>query len=88
VQQYTKTQFAPLEVHVLLVELLHLLKPFFEDLRNEDEGEYFESGGLTLLAEHRDRCSEVLNEYLAQSSKYHGPVRIEGARIVDLMELD
>jgi hypothetical protein len=88
VQEYTKTQFAPLEIHVQLVELLHLLQPFFEELRIEDEGEYFESGDLTLLAKHRDRCSEVLNDYLAQPTKYHGPVRIEGGRIVDLMEHD
>jgi len=88
VQEYTKTQFAPIEIHAQLVELLHLLKPFFEELKIEDEGEYFESGDLTLLAKHRDRCFEVFNEYLAQPSKYHGPVRIEGGRIIDLIKRD
>ncbi len=85
-QEYTKTQFAPIEVHVHLTELLHRLEPFFENLKVDDEGEYFETGDVTLLENHRDRCLEALNDLLSQSSKYYGPIRIEGKRIVDLME--
>jgi hypothetical protein len=53
VQHFCKTQFAPIEVHVKVVELLYILKPLFEFLDVEDEGEYFESGDLSLLASLR-----------------------------------
>src|SRR5882762_10416633 len=32
IQEYTKTQFAPIEVHLLLVELLKKIEPYFEQL--------------------------------------------------------
>ncbi len=88
VQDFTKTQFAPIEIHVQVVELLHLLIPQFESIEVTDEGEYFETGDLTLLAQHRNRCLEVLDELLAQSDKHSGPVRIAGNRIADLMSRD
>jgi hypothetical protein len=81
VQEYTRTQFAPIGIHVQLVEFLHFLEPFFEDLRIEDEGEYFETLDLTLLAKHRDRCFEVFNDYLAQPSKYYGPCALKAGEL-------
>lgn len=88
VQEFTKTQFAPIEVHVQIVELMRRLAPFFENLRIEDEGEYFESGDLTALGNHRHRCQEVIDEYLAQPGRFQGPTRLESGRIVDLTERD
>ncbi len=49
---FTKTQFAPLEVHIAICELLHLLKEkYFPSLDVSDEGEYFETVDAELLAE-------------------------------------
>lgn len=85
VQEYTKTQFAPIEIHVELVNLLRQLEPYFEHLEVIDEGEFFETGSHDTLATHRNRCFELLDEYLVQEEKYYGPIRLESKRIVDVM---
>jgi hypothetical protein len=88
VQEYTKTQFAPIEIHLQIVELLQLLEPFFDELKVIDEGDYFETADLRLLANHRDSCLETLNDYLAQSPTNTGPIRLENGRILDLLLSD
>src|SRR5689334_12660576 len=42
VQEYVKTQFAPVEVHVRVIELLRLLAPEFQAVEVEDEGDYWD----------------------------------------------
>jgi len=86
VQEYTKTQFAPLEIHVSVVELLKEIEPYFEKLEVIDEGEYFETQDQGILKQHLDRCFEVLDGYLEQGDKYEGPVRLPSQRIVDVIE--
>lgn len=86
IQEYTKTQFAPLETHVAVVELLKEIEPYFEKLEVIDEGEYFETHDRGILRKHLDRCFEVLDEYLEQGDKYEGPIRLPSKRIVDVME--
>lgn len=86
VQDYTKTQFAPRETHVAVVELLKKIEPYFEKLEVFDEGEYFETLDQDLLRQHVDRCFEMMNEYLEQDDKYEGPVRLASKRIVDVIE--
>lgn len=88
IQEYIKTQFAPIAIHQAVVKLLKLLRPYFVDLDVEDEGEYFATDDLALLQTHIDRCNEVLDEYLAEPDRYYGPVRLGNGRIVDLMERD
>lgn len=88
IQEYTKTQFSPIEIHVELIELLHRLQPHFAHLEIIDEGEFFETGDHDTLANHINRCFEVLDEYLAQEEKYYGPIRLENKRIVDVMSRD
>jgi hypothetical protein len=85
IQEYTKTQFAPPEVHMWLVALLDLLAPHFKVLKVIDEGEYFESRDAELLLGHLDRCLEVLNEHLAKDATLRGPVRLPSGRIADLI---
>lgn len=43
VQEYTKTQFAPVECHKEIVALLRQLESYFESLTVEDEGEFYET---------------------------------------------
>jgi hypothetical protein len=85
IQEYCKTQFAPVEVHLQIVELLNLLKPLFENLQVCDEGEYFETGDLAALTQHRNSCSDVIEQYLAEPDKHYGPIRLESGRIVDVV---
>lgn len=88
VQEYTKTQFAPIEIHVALINLLQLMQPHFARLEIVDEGEFFETRDLDTLTNHRNRCFELLDEYLVQEDKYYGPIRLESKRIVDVMSRD
>ena len=85
-QEYTKTQFAPLETHIAIVQLLKIIEPYFEKLEVFDEGEYFKTQDQSILKKHIDRCFEVLDEYLDQGDKYEGPVRLPSKRIVDVIE--
>jgi hypothetical protein len=43
-QYFCKTQFAPAQVHVEIVEMLRELAPHFEDFAVQDEGGYWETG--------------------------------------------
>lgn len=86
IQEYTKTQFAPLKTHIAVVELLKKIEPLFETLEVFDEGEYFETQDRDILKKHLDRCFEVLDEYLEQGDKFEGPVRLPSKRIVDVIE--
>jgi hypothetical protein len=83
IQEFTKTQFAPVEVHIQIVELLKQLESNFEELTVDDEGQFYKSGNLHLLKEHRNRCDEVFREYLSKPGNT-GPVRLASGRIVDL----
>lgn len=88
IQEYTKTQFAPIEIHIELVKLLRRLQPHFENLEVDDEGEFFDADDENVLADHLHRCFEMLDEYLVQGDKYYGPIRLESKRIVDVMSRD
>src|ERR1044071_1617264 len=69
-QEYTKTQFAPIEVHITLVSLLRQLTPYFSSLDVVDEGEFYETNDRKILEGHLNRCFEMLDEYLVQQDKY------------------
>lgn len=85
VQEFVKTQFAPPDTHVKVVELLRLLAPEFESLQVEDEGEYWGSSDLRILQGHIGACLRVLEEELKARPDHHGPVRLPNGRIVDYM---
>lgn len=86
IQEFTKTQFAPAEIHVLLVDFLRSNLEMFESIEVIDEGEFFDTNDLELLNKHLQACDAQLEQYLEQPDKYYGPVKLENGRIVDLME--
>ena len=51
-QEYCKTQFAGTKIHILIIDLLHLVEPFFDNLRVNDEGEYWTTGDVKVLEEN------------------------------------
>ena len=79
-----KYQFAPEQVHIEIVELLKQLEPQFEKLIVLDEGEYYETGDLKTLVEHRRQCDEFIQRCLAEPGN-KGPLRLGSGRIVDLV---
>jgi hypothetical protein len=86
VQDYIKTQFAPVEIHVAVANFLKRLEPYFERLEVTDEGEYYDTNNLKKLEDHIQWCYKVLDEYLGQEDKYYGPVRSADGRIIDVLE--
>jgi hypothetical protein len=64
VQEFVKTQFAPVEVHLGVIELLRLLAPEFERLTVEDDGEYWDTSDVSVLARHIQKCMHVLEDEL------------------------
>lgn len=86
IQEFTKTQFAPVEIHVLLIDFLRSNLEMFESIEVIDEGEFFDTNDLELLNKHLQACNAQLEQYLEQPDKYYGPVKLENGRIVDLME--
>ena len=85
IQEYCKTQFAPIEIHIQLVEVLRSLADHFETLTIFDEGEYFDSSDRDRLTELRQKCFDALNNYLIEHPGSRGPERLKNGRIVDIL---
>jgi hypothetical protein len=52
VQEFIKTQFAGVEMHIKVLKLLKAIEPFFCILNVEDEGEWWETRDTARLAGH------------------------------------
>jgi len=66
---FTKTQFAPLETHIAICELLHLIQArHFPELRVNDEGEYFETGDRARLEARFGLLDALMNRVQAALS--------------------
>lgn len=85
VQEFMKTQFAPTDIHIAVVEFLQSIEPLFASLEVYDEAEYYETGDLNELRRHFDRFFEVFHEKLAESDRYIGPFKLPSGRIADLV---
>jgi hypothetical protein len=84
-QEYCKTQFADISVHILVIDLLRQIEAFFEIFSVEDEGEYWKTSDINLLQQHIDNCARVMEEIKQEDTTMNGPYRLENGRIVDLM---
>jgi hypothetical protein len=84
IQEYTKTQFAPLDFHIAIVALLRALQPCFATLTVEDEGEYFESEDRAKLAGHVDWCNAAIEKIKPAKPAARAGVKLPGGRILDL----
>ncbi len=64
---HTKTQYAPIQVHITIIKLLRYLKnKYISDLTVTDEGEYWDSEDANLLQSKFDFLNEML-EIVADS---------------------
>src|SRR5438034_8753824 len=52
VQEYVTAQFAGVETHVAIIDLLRRIQSFFESLAVEDEGDYWTTSDEVTLADH------------------------------------
>jgi hypothetical protein len=86
VQEWVKTQFAGVETHVRLIQILRDIGRFFRTLTVYDEGEYWESENREALAEHIRRCNEVIAEFAAKNPRAQVKVKEPNGRLIDLIE--
>ncbi|CAN5124011.1 hypothetical protein BH20ACI2_BH20ACI2_24040 [soil metagenome] len=86
IQEYIKTQFAPLEIHLSVVNLLRKLEPYFASLDVVDESDFWETNDIVLLRQSFDRFFEVVEDEKAKNPRLTGPYRLENGRIADFLE--
>ena len=85
VQEWVKTQFAGVDTHIRLIQILKDIERFFQTLVVNDEGEYWESENKEALAEHIDRCNEVIAEFAGKNPGSRIKVREPNGRLTDLI---
>ena len=85
IQEYCKTQFGPIEIHIELINLLKALEPEFAELDIFDEGEYYDSGNVERLNELIQGCHNLMDEMREKDPNLEGPITLPSGRIVDLM---
>jgi hypothetical protein len=81
---WVKTSFAPIEIHVEIVELLRNAESCFINFRLDDEGEYAQTNDLGVLEGHRMSIRQIIDALIAKGAR--GPVKLEDGRIVDCTE--
>jgi hypothetical protein len=85
VNEWVKTQFAGVAIHIRLIQILREIEGFFQTFAVNDEGEYWESENKIALAEHSRRCSEVIAEFAAKNPHSKVKVREPNGRLTDLI---
>lgn len=67
---HTKTQYAPIQVHITIIKLLRYLKSkYIFDLFVTDEGEYWDTGDANLLQSKFDFLNEMIDIVAGSLSK-------------------
>jgi hypothetical protein len=84
-QEFTKTQFAGVQIHIHVVKLLKAIQPFFRDLRVEDEGERWETEDIQILTEHFAWAQKAIEAELRENRSAQMKVKTPSGRILDLM---
>ena len=82
---FIKTQFAGVEVHVKVIELLQEVKPFFTTLEIEDEGGYAQTKDKQRLAREMESVTTMMEKIKREHSDAHGPIKRPDGRILDLV---
>ena len=86
IQEYTKTQFAPVSVHISIVDLLRQIEPYFVSLDVVDESDFWDTKDVAELEKSLSRFFEVVEDEKNKNPKLTGPYRLENGRIADLLE--
>lgn len=85
IQEYCKTQFTNVEIHIKLIKFLESIISNFEQLNIYDEGEYFELRNIEILDNHIKTCFYQIEMAKQNDKSLDGPFRIEDDRIADLI---
>jgi hypothetical protein len=81
---FTKTQYAGVEVHKLVIGVFRYLNNrFLTDLKIYDEGEYWETNDEILLVENFKRNTDLINSFV---NALNGNQKQEGESVEDYLE--
>lgn len=72
-QSFTKTQFAPIEVHVAVAEFLRAISRHFLRFQVVDEAEYYDTGDTSLLESYRKQISDAIARFARNADKIEMP---------------
>jgi hypothetical protein len=84
-QDFCKTQFADISVHLLIIDLLRQIEPFFHTLTVIDEGEYWDTNDINILQQLLEDCFQAMEDAKKEDATLKGPFKLENGRIADLM---
>jgi hypothetical protein len=85
IQEYCKTQFAPIEIHIQLIEFLKSVEKYFDSLKVYDEGEYWQTGDAAILQHRIETCFYQIETLKQNDHTLDGPYKTKYDRIVDLL---
>ena len=85
-KNWCKTQFAPLEVHMGIVDMFNQVKIKFSELVIRDEGGYWETRDAKELENRIVQCFLKMQETKENDPEYYGPVKNQEGRITDLVK--
>jgi len=85
-QDFCKTQFADIEIHIKIIDLFKQIAQHFKVLTIVDEGEYWETEDPAHLQDLVNDCFYAMEEAVKENNRLTGPLRVEDGRIIDLME--
>lgn len=85
-QDYVKTQFAGVDAHIQIVELLKSLRPHFRKLEILDEGDFWDTHDRAVLAGHMAKINSLIEEEKQKNPRARGPVRLDSGRIADIIQ--
>jgi hypothetical protein len=86
IQEYCKTQFAGMDVHVKIISFLKEIQSHFIELQVTDEGEYWETSDTLLLQESLDNYFAAAEKAKTENPALTGPYKLPDGRLIDLME--
>jgi hypothetical protein len=85
VQEWVKTQFAGVPIHLEVIRLLRDLQQFFETFKVADEGEYWETANEAVLAAHIRSCNDAIADRRSEYPSAQIKVREPNGRLTDLI---
>ena len=84
-QEFTKTQFAGVDWHLKVIGLLNAIRPYFRELRVDDEGEFWDTGDRAILEDHFQTSREMIEKAFSENPGARMKVKEPDGKIIDLI---
>ena len=83
-EDFVKTQFAGIDIHIEILGLFTKIKPFMQKLNVIDEGEYWETKNKETLKVNFEFVTKSMAQIKSQHPSAKGPTKLPDGRIIDL----